>query len=599
MKQYLMMLKQWYKIAKPNKKFWLFQFISVTIPAICEVLEAFFLAKVTTCVSDATYDLAIANLIIAFAILVIRMFSWDFNYRNTYKLVGISYLTIQQQLYDKLIGSSDDNLTTNSKEKLINIMHNDVHDISYFADTICSKFRYLVFSVICIGYIMFANIYIGLIMVAIYVFNIIILNKVNDKIASTTKETKIATDKNFETFGEAIDSKDYVEDLGIKNKVRNKTLDSAYDFVKAKYKYNVAYSYLDNYFYIGYRFIRFALTIAMIFLLKGDLITLTAYFVMVSYIADTLSYNKEFCVLFTSLKTAYVSTLRVNTILNFDDRTKIELGNNSKNNIIGEVDFINVYYTAKKDEFKLNNLYDVNFHINKNECVLFKGDRSCGKRAIFYLLRRLVDVNSGEIYLDKVSLREYSPSIQNENINYVTSKPYFFKDTIMANLKMVNSDEQEIINACKLANVYDSIMNLKEQFNSPVDALSQRNAYLLSVARTLLMHSEIVVFYEFPSYLSAQDAEYVKNVINIIRINHTIIIFSAGNSCNNIADKIYNVEKGTVKLVLDKSSIQTNSVFDALEDIENSKYMPIHSKKSGLKRILKEYAKENIKTKKE
>ena len=593
-----MMLKQWYKIAKPNKKFWLFQFISVTIPAICEVLEAFFLAKVTTCVSNATYDLAIANLIISFAILVIRMFSWDFNYRNTYKLVGISYLAIQQQLYDKLIGSSDDNLTKNSKEKLINIMHNDVHDISYFADTICSKFRYLVFSIICIGYVMFANIYIGLIMIAIYIFNIIILNKVNDKIATTTKETKMAVDKNFETFGEAIDSKDYVEDLGIKNKVRNKTLDSAYDFVKAKYKYNVAYSYLDNYFYMGYRFIRFALTIAMIFLLKGDLITLTAYFVMISYIADTLSYNKEFCVLFTSLKTVYVSTLRVNTILNFDDRTKIELGNNTKNNIIGEIDFINVYYTAKNDEFKLNNLYDINFHINKNECVLFKGDRGCGKRTIFYLLRRLVDVNSGEIYLDKVSLREYSPNIQNENINYVTSKPYFFKDSIMANLKIVNSNEQEIINACKLVNVYDAIMNLKDQFNSSVEALSQRNAYLLSVARTLLMHSEIVVFYEFPSYLSLKDAEYVKSVINIIRINHTVIIFSAGNSCNNIVDKIYSVQNGTVKLTLDKTSSQSNSVFDALEDIENSKYMPNYSKKSGLKHILKEYAKENIKTKK-
>lgn len=591
------MFKQWYKIAKPNKSLWFFQFISACIPAICEVLEAFFLAKVTTCVGNGVYDYAIANLIIAFAILSIRVFAWDFNYRNTYKLVGISYLNIQQQLYDKLIGSSDDSVSANSKEKLINILHDDVHDVSYFADTICSKFRYLVFSIICIGYVLFANFYVGLILIGVYIFNIILLNRVNDKIASTIKESKNAIDEEAEVFGETIDAKDYIEDLGIKNKIKKKSLDKSYDFVKSKYKYNVAYSYLDNYFYLFYRFIRFALTIAMIFLLKGNLITLTAYFVIISYIADTLSYNKEFCVLFTSLKTAYVSTLRVNTILNFDDREKIEYGELQKNNIKGEIDFINVYYTAKQDEFKLSNLNNVSFHIDKNECVLFKGERSCGKRTIFYLLRRLVDVSSGEIYVDKTSLREYSSDTQIENINYITSKPYFFKDTIMANLKMVNSDENEIFNACKLVDIYDDIMNLKDQFNSPVEKLTGRNLYLLSVARTLLMHSEIVVFYEFPIYLSQQDKEYVKRVINIIRLNHTVIIFSASNSCADIVDKVYVINNGEVNLAIDNSLVQSNSVFDALEDIEYSKFMATHGKKKGLKNILKQYARDSIKEK--
>ena len=120
MKQYIQMLKEWYKIVKPNKKFWFFQFISVTIPSICSVFEAYYLAKVTTCVSSGLWELAIANLIIAFAILVINLFSWDFNYRNTYKLVGRSYIRIQQELYDKIIGSTDTSLNNHSKEKIVN-----------------------------------------------------------------------------------------------------------------------------------------------------------------------------------------------------------------------------------------------------------------------------------------------------------------------------------------------------------------------------------------------------------------------------------------------------------------------------------------------
>ena len=601
MSQYIQMFKQWYRLTKPNKKYWILQFISVTIPSICLVFESYYLAKVTTCVSAGNWQFAIANLIIAFAILVLRSFCWDFNYRNTFKLVGRSYLRIQKELYDKIIGSSDTNLNNNSKEKLINIMHGAVYDTSNFADIICSKYRYLISAIICIGYVMFANIYIGLIMVAVFILNIVILRKINDKIASTVKHTKTCVDREYEAFSDAIESKNIVEELGIKEKVRDKTLDASYDYMKAKYKYNVAWSYLDNYFYMFYRFIRFGLTIALIFLLKGDLITLTAYFVMVSYIADTLSYNNDYCKLFTELKNVNVAVNRVNIILNFNDRTTINLGDINKTNINGEIDFIDVYYKAQDDEFKLRSLHDVSFHIDNNECVLFKGERGSGKRTIFYLLRRMVEVNSGEIYVGRTPLREYSRDSQIENINYVTTKPYFFKNSIKANLKIVNSSEEEIEKACKLVNVYNTIINLKDGFDSPIESLTQRDQYLLSVARTLLMHSEIVMFYEFPSYLSAQDEEAVKNVIDIIRLNHTVIIFSATDKCANIADKIYELTNCTTKLIKDNANTTKEySVFDILQDYEQSTMFNKSSvKKKGLKNLLKRYAKENIGNNKE
>lgn len=600
MSQYIQIFKQWYKLAKPNKKYWILQFISVTIPSICLVLESYYLAKVTTFISVSNWEYAIANLIIAFAVLSLRCFCWDFNYRNTFKLVGRSYLRIQKELYDKIIGSTDTNLTNNSKEKLINIMHDSVYDTSNFADVICSKFRFLISALVCIGYVLFANLYIGLIMVAVFILNIMVLRKINDKIADSVKQCKICEDRENESFSDAIESKNIVEELGIKEKIRDKTLDASYNFIKSKYKYNVAWSYLDNYFYMFYRFIRFALTVALIFLLKGNLITLTAYFVMVSYIADTLSYNNDFCKFFTELKNINVAVNRVNIILNFDERKPLELGNIDKTDINGEIDFIDVYYKEEDDEFKLHNLYDASFHVGNNECVLFKGDRNSGKRTIFYLLRRLVEVNSGEIFVGRTALREYSKNSRIENINYVTTKPYFFKSSIKANLKLINSNDQDIEEACKLVNVYDSIIKLKDGFDSPIDELTQRDKYLLSVARTLLIHSAIIVFYEFPSYLSNQDEDVVKNVIDIIRLNHTVVIFSATNKCDSIADKIYYVDDGKVSLIKDYSDTQKQtSVFDMLEDYENATmFNKANSKKKGLRALLKLYAQDTIGNKK-
>lgn len=595
MSQYIQMFKQWYALAKPNKKYWILQFISVTIPSVCLVFESYYLAKVTTLVSAGNWEYAIANLIIAFAILAIRCFCWDFNYRNTFKLVGRSYLRIQKQLYDKIIGSTDTNLADNSKEKLINIMHGAVYDTSNFADVICSKYRFLISAAICIGYVLFANIYIGLVMVAVFVLNLLILNRINTKIASTLRHSKTCVDREYEAFSQAIESKNIVEELGIKEKVRDKTLDASYDYMKSKYKYNVAYSYLDNYFYMFYRFIRFGLTIALIFLLKGDLITLTAYFVMVSYIADTLSYNNDFCKLFTELKNVNVAVNRVNIILNFDDRKTITVGDLDKNDINGEIDFINVYCKSSNDEYKLKSLYDVSFHINNKECVLFRGDRGSGKRTIFYLLRRLIEVNSGEIYVGRTALREYSRSSQIENINYVTTKPYFFNDSIRNNLKLVNNSDEEIELACKLVNLYGTITKLPKGFDSPIDTLSQRDLYLLSVARTLLTHSHIVIFYEFPSYLNEQDEQAVRDVLNIIKLTHTTIIFSANNRCSDIADKIYEVKDGKVNLIQTFKQKETTSVFDMLEDYENtSMFKSFNKKKNGLKTLLKRYAQENI-----
>ena len=589
------MFKQWYRVAKPNKTYWMLQFLSVIIPSVCTVFESYYLAKVTTCVSAGLWDMAIANLIIAFAILAINLFSWDFNYRNTYKLVGRSYIRIQKELYDKIIGSSDTNLNEHSKERLINIIHGDAFDASYFADTICTKVRYLISSAICIGYVSFANIYMGLIMVAAFILNIFVLRKINDKIAGATNNMKSCIDKEFETMSQAIESKNYVKDLGIAEKIKEKRLDSSHEYMKSRYKYNVAASYLDNYFHMFYRAIRFGLTIALIFLLKGSLITLTAYFVIVAYVADTLSYNNEFCKIFTELKKAHVAASRINIILNFEDRKQLELGNIDRRDISGEIDFIDVYYKAQKDEFKLQDLHDVSFHIGNNECVIFKGNRGCGKRTIFYLLRRLVEVNSGEIYLGRTALREYTGDSLIENINYVTTHPYFFKDTIKSNLKIVNNDDTDIENACRLANVYDTIIALKDGFNSPIDDLTERDKYLLSVARTLLMHSEIVVFYEFPSYLSSKDEEFVKNVIDIIRLNHTVVIFSATNTCDTIADKIYSVNDGKVELIKDNStSNKSASVFEALEEYENVSKLPKSGRKKALKALLKRYAEENL-----
>ena len=61
------------------------------------------------------------------------------------------------------------------------------------------------------------------------------------------------------------------------------------------------------------------------------------------------------------------------------------------------------------------------------------------------------------------------------------------------------------------------------------------------------MQSEILVLYEFPNYLSKNDEEMIKKVLKTFKGKKTIIIFSANDTCKEIADKVYIIEKGEIK----------------------------------------------------
>ena len=74
-----------------------------------------------------------------------------------------------------------------------------------------------------------------------------------------------------------------------------------------------------------------------------------------------------------------------------------------------------------------------------------------------------------------------------------------------------------------------------------------KELYLLSFARLLLMNSEILVLYEFPSYLTAKDEKQVMDVLKKLKNKKTILIFSANTNCKEIVDIVYTIEKGILK----------------------------------------------------
>ena len=374
-----------------------------------------------------------------------------------------------------------------------------------------------------------------------------ILNWINERISTATKETKEAVDAEFETFSEIILSKNMIDSYDLTKKMEREFQKKNDNFMKHQQKKNMATSMLDNNFFGYYKTIIYGITLILIYLLSSANLSLTIYLIVVSYLTDSITNSKDFMGILTELKNAYVTCNRVNIILSFDEKEEISFGNINVNDIAGEIDFVNVTVDASQiQDFEVNDLKQVNFHITSNQTILFHGARSSGKRTIFYLLRRVIVPLQGEIFIDKYKIQDFREKVYRSNVNYLTTKPFFYHGSILSNLKLVQSNKEKIIACLKEVEMYDYIMSLPKNLKTEANSLPLREQYLLGLARLLLMNSEILVLYEFPNYLSNKDKMFIKDILMKLHGKKTIVMFSANEDIADIADQVFEVERGRV-----------------------------------------------------
>lgn len=548
MKENINMFKEWYKLAKPNKTYFLFQLVTVIVKSITIVCEAMYIAKVTTSLTKGDYQKAIFCLILAFAFIWLRQLVMHLNYKNVYYLVGDTYQRIQKKIYNKIINSKDKNFTSNSQEKLINIFHSDTWEVANFADVICDKFCFLFSTILTVGYIFNNSIIIGLVVLIIIITNYIIVNKINKKISLAVKIKKDAIDEEFLTFNEIINSKNIIKNYNLEDKMAKRYAKANYKFLLKKDCEMVNTSYLDNFFCGYYKTLIFLITLVLISFLSHGKIELTVYFILFAYLNECIVSSNDFMGILTSLKNAYVSCNRVNIILNFAEFDSLAYGNVNVNDIKGEIDFLNVSYQRNsKDNIEIPEISNINIHIPSTKTVLFHGSRDCGKRTIFYLLNRNISQTSGEILVDKIKLENYNKKVYLKNINYITTIPYFYNNTILANLKLVCSKKSFINEMLEKVGLATKIATLPKGLKTNVNKLTKKEIYLLGIARLLLLNSEIIVLYEFPNYLNDKDKAEVIQVLQSLHNQKTILIFSANYDVKNIADQVFEIQNGQIK----------------------------------------------------
>ncbi len=194
-------------------------------------------------------------------------------------------------------------------------------------------------------------------------------------------------------------------------------------------------------------------------------------------------------------------------------------------------------------------LFGVNMRIEPGKITALVGLSGAGKSTIVNLLDKFYEPQVGTITLDGVDLRDYDTHYLRENIGLVLQKNHIFDGTIEENILYGNpqATHEEVVGAAKKAHLYDQVMELPKQFAHNASDLSGGQQQRVAIARMFLKNPPIIFLDEPTASLDAIATEQIKNSIDAIKQDRTVIIISHSISQIIDADYIYALKDGRVE----------------------------------------------------
>ena len=215
----------------------------------------------------------------------------------------------------------------------------------------------------------------------------------------------------------------------------------------------------------------------------------------------------------------------------------------------GEITFDHVDFSYEPER---QILHDVSFTLKSGRSIAIVGPSGSGKSTIINLIPRLYDVQEGEVLFDGVNVKKLDLGFLRKNVGVVSQETYLFNGTIRENLLYAKEDatEEEMIEACKKANIYDFIEAQETGLDTMVGnrglKLSGGEKQRISIARVLLKNPALLIFDEATSALDSISESKIQEAIDPIIAERTSILIAHRLSTILAADEILVVKDGHI-----------------------------------------------------
>lgn len=294
-----------------------------------------------------------------------------------------------------------------------------------------------------------------------------------------------------------------------------------------------------------------------------------AYIVVFSQIIPPA---KSFSNGFYNLQKGMASAERVFEILDADE--VILQKDNAKNitEFKDSIKYNDVVFRYGKDDV----LKNINLTIEKGKMVALVGESGGGKSTMVDLLPRFYDVCGGSITIDGTDIRDCKIDDLRGLMGIVSQESILFNDTVHNNIAfgMHSSTREDVIEAAKVANAHDFIMQLENGYDTYIGDrgmnLSGGQRQRLSIARAVLKNPPVLILDEATSSLDTESEKLVQDALAKIMSNRTSIVIAHRLSTIQDADEIVVLAKGNI---VEKGKhdelIARNGVYKRLTDLQS------------------------------
>ncbi len=225
----------------------------------------------------------------------------------------------------------------------------------------------------------------------------------------------------------------------------------------------------------------------------------------------------------------------------------------------GDITFTDVSFRYKDTAHRV--LRHINLDVKAGSYVALVGSSGGGKTTLCSLIPRFYDVTDGSIRIDGLDVRDVTLKSLRENIGIVQQDVYLFVGTVYDNIRYGRPDatKDEIIEAAKLANAHDFIMELPHGYDTDIGQrgikLSGGQKQRLSIARVFLKNPPILIFDEATSALDNESENIVKESLERLAKNRTTFV---------IAHRLSTIRNAERILVLTENGIEESGTHDEL-----------------------------------
>lgn len=252
---------------------------------------------------------------------------------------------------------------------------------------------------------------------------------------------------------------------------------------------------------------------------------------------------------FNTLQMGLIAAQRVFLLLDTQEMED-NPGTISSGIIQGEIEFKNVSFEYEKNTPVLRN---INFKVEHGKSLAIVGATGSGKTSLISVLNRLYDIQSGQILIDGISIKDYELGYLRSRFGLVLQDVFLFHGTIYDNISLKNDliTKSQIEEACQLLGADQFLTNLPNSYNYLVaergSNLSMGQRQLISFVRALIYNPDILILDEATSSIDSQTELVIQNAIAKLITGRTSIVIAHRLSTIRKADQIMVLSNGIIE----------------------------------------------------